>query len=857
MKRIRSLIVLWAIALLGFGFASAADQEAQPQEIQFVWKGPYADVPGACGYGRELKETVRPGKGQVSIALFGTRDKGCNARIVLAANPTRSAQIAAEEFNHYVEKMTGERLEIVTDNVNPFEGSKVLIGESKLTRALGLKNEDFQPQEYLVRTYGATLVLMGYDDPETGLIDYEGNGIWPGFGGWMWANSEIHKAFGSCYAVHAFLQDVHGVRWYMPGELGEVCPQKVNHLIAKDLDIRRKPWSVHRSLYPPAIAQPFHFNGSGRVTKLMSQREANLWWLRMKVIGSEAFSANHSITAGAFALRFPDNKEIFAKGYVKPTQLCLTSAELKKIVLQDADDYFAGRANYERSFGDYFVVMPGDDSNYCKCPACQALIKPDAEVKTTPMGFWSDKTSNYAWGFVNAIAKVVKEKHPGKWVSCCAYCEYTGVPDKVKLEDNVAVMYCRVLIDGIKRPGYKQYYQQAVQQWSKTAKRWYLWEYFDHIQGNYAGNAFPGVFLHEIADDIKFLKANGCRGISNELSCDDKSGSLPNIAMDHLNLYVQLRLLDDDAQDVDKMLAEYCRLFYGPAEKPMKAFYTLLEQRFSNPENWKLAPDQLSADWESVCRASDLLQFEKHIQEAVALAIEEPYATRVRLIKEAVYGEMHKHFYNHFFMKHKISRSLTAPRIQNESEIGKGFRVEKFHSVLGQEINTRTEAWVGYDDKNLYVKTKCYEEHMDKLKTNFPAASRDETVCEDDSIEVFIDVGRTRKDFYQVIVNPAGAIFDRKVTGIGSDLAYSSGTVVRVEKAQDHWTMLAAIPFEKLIPGRVVKEGEAWGFNICRNRPLENKGLPRDINETWSLWCPTGVAGFPYPIGFGTLIFGN
>jgi hypothetical protein len=837
-------IIAAGIILLG-GLLTSANSET----INFVWEGKDFNVPGSMASGQtwmKVEYPVEKGKGVVSIARRGA--KKTDAVIVLASNPTRSAQIAAEELNHYLEKMTGLELPVVTDESRPVKGPKILIGESKLTKALGLKNSDFDEQEYCISTYGNILVLMGYDEQEYGLIDYEGNGLWHGFTiTYNWSlKPEISKKVGSVYAVDTFLQKFCGVRWYMPGELGEVYPEKES-IVVKDIDIRLKPWSVWRSLYPSGILDYFNFSGSGKKPVRLSTRDVNLWYLRMKLIGIEAYNANHSLIAAWFEKRFPDKKEILAKGYEHPTQLCLEDPELLKIVCKDADDYFAGKTNYERSYGDYFCVMPHDTSEYCKCSKCQALIKKEK----SGYGFWNDKASNYTWGFVNRVAKYLQRKHPGKWVSCCSYANYSMVPDKVELADNVAVEVCRVLIEGIKEPEYKKFYRQLFKDWAKAAKRWYVWEYFDHIQGNYMGSNFPGIFLHEISEDIRFLKENGCRGLFNELSSD--KGNVPNIAQDHLNLYVQLQLLNDSSLNVDEMLDEYCKLFYGPAYEPMKSFFMKMEERFSNPDNWKLNESQTDANWDVICPVTELRKFEELINKASLMAVEKPYSTRVRLIKEAVYRMMEKNCMKHFIIMKSAKRVLSVPYVKSEENLLKGGEnhVEKFFSINGDPTETLTEAWAGYDNKNFHVKVKCYEEDMSKLKAVIKPDDKEKLhICGDDSIELFIDVGRTRKDYYQILGNTNQAINDQKRFGRNSDFSYSTGTSCSVEKAKDYWTIDFTVPLENLTGGKQVKKGDIWGFNICRNRI--RKGLPSSI--AWTAWCPTGL-GFHVPERFGTIEF--
>jgi len=586
---------------------------------------------------------------EILIAAAGDPPRA--APIVLSARPTRSAQVAAAELRHYVQRITGAVLPELSDDAPVPDGQKILVGESALTRARGLCSEGFADQEYLVQTDGESLVLMGRDEPEYGEIDYTGTGLWPDFTLWYDWGLKPHasRGVGTVYAVHEFLRRVCGVRWYMPGELGEVCPQRATITVGR-LDIRRRPWSTYRWIYPNSVYEPFHFHGSGRAPTRMAMRDVNLWHLRMKLVGIEAFNSNHSLLPQWFANRLAADEavraDVMAKGYEEPDQLCLSSTNLLRIVCADADDYFEGRANHERSYGDYFKAMPHDNSRYCLCASCQAAVKPASSAKG--FGFWSDRASDYVWGFVNRVAAHVGEAHPGKCVACCAYARYTE-PPSFEVEPNVAVEICRTLNEGIIDPAYRAYYRDLLKRWSGQAGRWYIWEYFDHIQGNYHGSHFPGVFLREIADDLRFLEAHRCRGLFNELSSDH--GVVPNMAQDHLNLYVQLRLLDDIALDSEGIFNEYCGLFYGPAAEPMQRFFRLLEERFTDPRLNRIDPRDSQKNyakwarmnaWAYQCPPDVLRQFGALVADARTRAKEEPFRTRMRLIDEAVYGMMVK-----------------------------------------------------------------------------------------------------------------------------------------------------------------------------------------------------------------------
>ena len=653
-------LTIYAALLFGLGMG-IRPQYGLAETVEFVWQGKDADVAGSKS--KTIRRRLPMGKGEALVARKGAARP--TARIVLAANPTRSAQIAAAELQHYVEKITGERLGVMTDEGRPCKEGRILIGESALTRSLGLRSNDFDEQEYLIRTYGDLLVLMGRDEAEYGLIHYDRRDLWDRLGqAYDWSlKPERSKLLGSVYAVHTFLQDHCGVRWYLPGDLGEECPRR-DRIVARDLDVRRKPWSKYRWVGMHWWRPDYLAVGGWTI------RDIFLWQLRMKLFGIEAYSCNHSLVPAWFEKRTSKKEDILAKGYEKPTQLCLNSDELFRMVCQDADDYFAGKANWARACGDYFPVMPHDTSHYCKCEECQSQVKPEGEAKP---GWWTDRASNYVWRLVNRVAKHVKQKHRGKWVGCCSYARYTffpDAPDLRRLADNVFVMTCRALPGAVRRPDYAALSNEVIEDWAKRVGRWYVWEYFSHIQSQNWPARFPMVFTRAIQRDMKHLHALGCRGVFNEYE-----SYLRDCALSHLNVYVHLQLLNDIDYDVAQGIEEYCTLFYGPAAEPMKQFLSLMEERCTDPKHYApVRPDAQRplhdvSSWERVCPPSVLNRLGEIMEQARKAARGSGmHERRVEWMHNRVYRMMvrncHRHSYGHI----KEPQALTSVPLEASPE---------------------------------------------------------------------------------------------------------------------------------------------------------------------------------------------
>ena len=178
--------------------------------------------------------TARAESMQASNSIVLVRDGQPMATIMLAEKPTRSAQFAAAELQYHVEKITGAVLPILT-NAAGATGVCVFVGESDATRVMGLKNESFSNQEYLISFRKEGLVLMGRDKEDRGQLNYTKASTFPdGF-----------DEQGTCYAVYDFLEKFCGVQWYLPTDLGLVyTPAKT--LAVGGPDVRRQPFMWHR-----------------------------------------------------------------------------------------------------------------------------------------------------------------------------------------------------------------------------------------------------------------------------------------------------------------------------------------------------------------------------------------------------------------------------------------------------------------------------------------------------------------------------------------------------------------------------------------------------------------------------------
>lgn len=169
------------------------------------------------------------------------------AEIVIAEQPPRAVKLAAKELQTYVEKITGARLAIVTSPTGEMP-VEIFVGESDPTRSLGVTAAGLERDAFRMVAGPDWLALVGRDWDFTPVEPWARShnewlnnkqAEWEALAGHPWLNpiaSRIYRDYnkqldiwnydhrGSLNAVYAFLRSL-GVRWYMPGELGEILPQ--------------------------------------------------------------------------------------------------------------------------------------------------------------------------------------------------------------------------------------------------------------------------------------------------------------------------------------------------------------------------------------------------------------------------------------------------------------------------------------------------------------------------------------------------------------------------------------------------------------------------------------------------------
>lgn len=117
---------------------------------------------------------------------------------------------------------------------------------------------------------------------------------------------------------------------------------------------------------------------------------------------------------------------------------------------------------------------------------------------------------------------------------------------------------------------------------------------------------------------------------------------LANPAEDLLNHYVTWKLLVNASLDVDSLLDYFYQHFFGPAEIPMKNFFTLIENRWSYPARWDPVNKSKNISWKIMGTPEVLSEAKSYIEQAKQLATDEPSGSKPQVAKCIIYCKVQR-----------------------------------------------------------------------------------------------------------------------------------------------------------------------------------------------------------------------
>lgn len=758
--------------------------------------------------------------------------------IVVPDGAPDSVQLAGRELQEYVEKSVGLKMPITAQR-SADKARAFYLGDSEFAREKGVNPETFAPDGFRLLSGDSWIIIAGKDYAGPPLIGednpYRINESY---------NSNLKISVfgdtGTQQGVYEFLRSQAGIRWYMPGELGEIVPER-ERLEIPPLDLSKHPAYQQRYAY-------FCF--------FSSSDEDALWFKRVGYGTPFPVEVSHSF--GRLFLKYKDDHpEYFAlidgqrdftnlSSVMGPGNLNMANPDVVERAITDISAYFDQHPNV-KIFG---LCPPDGMRRISEDPASQAMIDHSRGE--------DGKYSDYVWAFINKVAAGVRKNHPDKLIGCIAYESYRLPPKNIeKLEPNVAVVICK-----FRRNHWDDTFldqeRKLIAEWHRKASVLYGWEYYCDILLNPGWRGYPTFYPQVVKNDLtawngilrgEFIEAESW---TYDQYSNPKDIQINYPGLQHPLLYVTAQMMWDPSQDLDAMLAEYYTLFYGDAAEAMKKFWTTTENAWMNrPKGDSPSSVFDRATVQALLQA--LAEAKKQVPEG------SPYAQRIAMIEtefSPAAGRTER-------LAEMVTPSIKIPALPEggkadgilENDFWKDAALFQLIDSSYQKAVPATHIRAGWTPEALKLAITCFEPKMANLKAAITetSAKTDNVFWTDDVVEIFLQPqGTEGKPTFHFGINSKGVLYDavnRTTDWAGDDESWNSGATVAVRKDEGNWLIELSIPWASL-GGQPPAAGQVLRANFYRSR------MASGLLQQYS-WAPLVNGYFFSPKDFGTLTLSN
>lgn len=482
--------------------------------IVMVANGSGSVTAGAAGVAGEADPLAPAGERGPELTL--SVDGASDYVIVIPADASAPTTLAAEQLQNWLEKMTGAKLPITTDD-KPSQAREISVGRTRRLQQADLEaaSIDLKEDGYAIAAAGEKLYLLG-------------------------------GSRGPAMAVFALLEEDLGCRWYW---------LDFTH-------VPHRPTLRFRPVLRHYIPQFRHREATG----YSHDRRMHTWTYRNRVSpfpqslpermgGSFDFAGPSSVhTFGRFFTKayFKEHPAYYAEnaeGERTTRGLCLTEPAVAKIMTEKVLEVLAAHPNSE-----VISVSQNDGPHYCRCDECTALAQKEGS------------RSGPIIHFVNQIAAEVQKHHPDVLVETLAYVYSVDPPKHVKPRSNVGV---RLATDR----NTWQFPFLDISQTSSTYDALIGWsEICDHIliwdyQANFSYGLLPTPQLPLFKPNLQIMADHGVMAYFVQGPGPDRKA---------MKSWVLAKLMWDPSRDARALQREFIRDYYGEAAPAIQQYNDML-----------------------------------------------------------------------------------------------------------------------------------------------------------------------------------------------------------------------------------------------------------------------------------------
>jgi len=569
---------------------------------------------------------------QISVAasaepLTLVKDGKPNATIVLATDATERMQWAAGTLRNYIQKISGVALPLNKDGKD-VPGITLNVGKTDSAQESDLPDASLSPESYAIKMRGDDVYFAArYPTAVT-------------------------------FAVHSFIEDQLGVRWFAPGDDWEYVPQLQDKStftvdvkdVVKSPDTSPRIWSSH------------NFGG-----------DWNTWNFRNKTLNAEKSAPWKGFQNYIYKI-FPPEK--YAKTH--PEYYPLING--KRVIPTKGDVYWwpcIGNKDVQRITAEYihqfFVDHPEVDSfplgmddiyTMCQDPLCRAM---DAHPDDDKNRHYSDRY----YKFINIVAAQVQKTDPGKYIGLLVYDGTRELPKSVPhIADNV-FGYMTQNSSYWPDAARKKADMDLTVAWTKRMKHLSRYDYYGF------NSIAPRVYPHLMAEEIKFDKQHGFGGMYTEVYT-----FLPHTAP---MIWAFAKLQWDSSLNIDDLLNDFYTKMFGAGASAMQKYFSLLEKCWDEDKpgfNRVVLKDIIQ---QSLVMTPDEVHQAFALLDAADKNAQQPMEKkRIGIIHAAM------QYYSYMPLEYQLAQQLSLAQFHNAADAQKGLaQVQQ----LGQLITQRQQFW--------------------------------------------------------------------------------------------------------------------------------------------------------------------
>ncbi len=488
--------------------------------------------------GNSASESTQDGLPVVANEYI-VKNAASDYEVLYPANALPLELVAVNEFVAFFKEATQIALRMVSDDKMEEDGKYISIGYTKLLSDAGYtySTEELKTDGFKIKTLDDDVLIFGASDYGSLYGAYETLGYLFNF----------EYFYNDCYSLN----------------------KGVTNLSLYDFDVVEVPDIEYRA------------TGYGS----LSNNNMDCYRLRMRPYPDFFIPINGIVFHNS--LSYVQSSPDYNPAYWLATsgdQLCYTAGgneqELEKML----------NASFE-TLKTHLIKMPDrkvvtftieDNPNFCACDACQEIISQYNGANSSVVIMFLNK--------LNAKVRAWFQEDEGKPyardldIVFFAYNATTDAPvvfneqkqiyegiNGLKLDEGVSVMYAPIAADftGSLKEGINVQYYKTAQQWSDITRNMYLWIY----STNFSYYLAPYDSFDGIADNYLAAKEVKTRWIFDQAQWNEYGFST---GWSNLKSYINAKLAWDADADIDGLINDFFKTYFGPAEAEMKEIFAQL-----------------------------------------------------------------------------------------------------------------------------------------------------------------------------------------------------------------------------------------------------------------------------------------